>query len=292
MNPNVNQNTQTSGGTLQNNSTVQTQVPIAPQPATSSVVPTPIQTQKPKKKRNIFSVFLILVIIGLGLYLAYSKILYEKNIQEVKNRCSPVSTSGEVKKLDLNSTIVVDLYNKVKTNIREDVASTELNDSMKLYLASRQISDNLIYDSNCNLFSDTAMRPFICEENTTFSPRAFKAENLMVEVKKLFGEETTIPHQNIQLDRSCIGGFQYIKERGEYVEGHCKNIPTTSYRVEKKLIDATSTNDTIVLKEEVKYFGAEQLNVPENLKSGTYLYTFQLDPNYNYVYKSKTLEVK
>ena len=44
-----------------------------------------------------------------------------------------------------------------------------------------------------------------------------------------------------------------------------------------------------MLRERVKYYGSEGLNLPARLVSGTYEYTFKLDMNYNYVYKSKTL---
>ena len=46
----------------------------------------------------------------------------------------------------------------------------------------------------------------------------------------------------------------------------------------------------MTLREEVKYYTVEGIDVPEKLKSGTYVYTFKLDTNYNYVYISKTLQ--
>ena len=159
---------------------------------------------------------------------------------------------------------------------------------MKLYLAYRQIPNNKIYDSNCNLFNNTAMNSYICEENLEFSPKAFKEETLQLEYKKLFGEDQEFVNGNIQLGNSCIGGYQYISERGEYVEGYCKEVSTTSYSVNKTLTDAYVQGDTITIKEKVRYYSSEQ--VPEELKNGVYVYTFKLDNNYNYVYISKTME--
>ena len=43
--------------------------------------------------------------------------------------------------------------------------------------------------------------------------------------------------------------------------------------------------------ENVKYYGSEGQKLPEKLVSGTYIYTFKLDTNYNYVYKSKELKI-
>ena len=40
-------------------------------------------------------------------------------------------------------------------------------------------------------------------------------------IKKLYGENTSIPFTNIQLGNTCIGGYQYIPSRGEFVQGLC-----------------------------------------------------------------------
>lgn len=243
-----------------------------------------------KKKKNVLAWFFFLLVIFLAGYNYYTMQQHKLMVAKLKDECSPVSTEKGEKELALDSTIVQDLYSKVATNIREDLASSNLDDQMKLYLAYRQVANRKIYESNCNLFSKTAMEPYICTETATFSPDAFKEETLQVEVKKLFGESTNIPNANIQLGKTCIGGYQYIAERGEYVKGYCLEEQTTQYRVTKKLVGATSNKSTITLKEEVKYYGAEQLKIPENLRSGIYVYKFKLDTNYNYVYISKTFE--
>lgn len=250
----------------------------------------PLNGSDRKKKRNVLAWFLFLLIILLSGYNYYMVQQHRLVIAKIKDECSPVSTDKGEKELALDSTIVQDLYSKVATNIREDLASSNLDDQMKLYLAYRQVPNRKIYESNCNLFSKTAMEPYICTETASFSPDAFKEETLQVEVKKLFGETTNILNANIQLGKTCIGGYQYIAERGEYVKGYCLEEQTTQYRVTKKLVEATSNKSTITLKEEVKYYGAEQLKIPENLRSGIYVYKFKLDTNYNYVYVSKTFE--
>lgn len=248
------------------------------------------KTKNKKKKKNVLAWFFFLLVILLAGYNYYTIQQHKIVVAKLKDECSPVSTEKGEKELALDSTIVQDLYSKVATNIREDVASSNLDDQMKLYLAYRQVANRKIYESNCNLFSKTAMEPYVCTETATFSPGAFKEETLQVEVKKLFGESTNIPNANIQLGKTCIGGYQYIAERGEYVQGYCLEEQTTQYRATKKLIGATSNKSTITLKEEVKYYGAEQLKIPENLRSGIYVYKFKLDTNYNYVYISKTFE--
>ena len=242
--------------------------------------------KKPKNKLARFFFFIILLLIGAIGGLWY---YHQQQIAIMNYKCTPVSTSGETKELDLDSTIVKDLYGKVATTIREDLGSVELNDQLKLYLAYRQIATSDLYESNCNKFSATSMEPFKCEETASFVPKAFKADVLQVELKKLFGEDTNISNQNVQLGNTCIGGFQYIPERNEYVQGQCESTGATLYRVEKELIGATSTESTIVLTERVKYYGSDALDLPEKLVSGTYKYTFRLDMNYNYIYISKEL---
>ena len=261
---------------------IQPQIQSTPQPQQ----PTPI-----KKKKSLTPI-LLLIIIGLIGYIIYTNNNHQNEISNIRYNCTPINSSKEEIKLDTNSTLVKDLYSKVQTNIREDIANPEFDDKMKLYLAYRQINENKKYDTNCNNFSTTSMEPYTCEVSTKFVPKGFKEETLIQEIKVLFGEDTNIPLQNIQLGKTCVGGYQYIEERKEYVEGYCKEKVATSYKVDKKIIEATSTKNTIILKEEVKYHENEKLNLPEYLKSGIYIYTFRLDMNYNYVLVSKTYESK
>lgn len=256
----------------------------------SPQAPPPPKKEKTKKKKNYLARFFFFIIVILGAYVFYLINVHQLEIAKLNEACTPVSTTKETKELDLDSTIVQDLYSKVSTNIREDIISTTLDDKMKLYLAYRQIPSKKMYESNCNLFSNTSMEPYTCIESLTFVPKAFKEETLQVELKKLFGEQTNIANANIQLGSSCIGGYQYIVQRGEYVEGYCQNESYTQYKATKKLVKATSKQSIITLTEEVQYKGTETEAPPEHLKSGTYIYTFKLDTNYNYVYISKELE--
>ncbi|MBR3049322.1 MAG: hypothetical protein IKG58_02020 [Bacilli bacterium] len=275
--------------------TVQAQPATTPQPSrvaqpVQQVSKQPAQPQKKVKKKKShkgFIIFLLLLIIGgMGYY------IYTDYQKDLRNKCSPLVTGKDNKNtLELDSTIVQDLYQKVQTNINEDIASTDLDDNMKLYLAYRQIPRKEIYESNCNLFDNSSMQSIKCNKSSTFVPLAFKEESLQREVKKLFGEETNIENNNIQLSNSCLGGFQYIKDRGEYVSGDCNGSVSTIYKADKELIEAYAYNDTIVLKEKVRYYGSEEVDI-SRLKNGVYVYTFKLDNNYNYAYISKEFEEK
>ena len=239
----------------------------------------------PKKKKNFTPIFLFLILILIGGIV----FLIQKNKADIARysfECSPVGYKEETK-LDLNSTLVQDLYNKVKTNIREDLASVKLDNAMKLYLAFRQIPEDMIYESNCNLFSITSMEPYTCPDTMNFTPMAFKEETIQLELKKLFGDNANIPNGNVQIGKNCMGGYQYIAERGEYVKGYCQEQSATIFRVEKKLTEAKSYGNYITLIEDVKYIGNQSAQVPAELVSGTYAYTFRLDTNYNYIYLNK-----
>lgn len=277
VNPNVNMNVNPN---MNNTVNPQVQRPITNTPQ----VPNDKKVVKKKKshKKGIFIFLLLLIIAGMGYY------IYTDYIKDMKNKCSPLVTGkNNQNALDLDSTIVQDLYQKVRTNINEDIASTDMNDTMMLYLAYRQIPKHEIYESNCNLFNNSSMQGIKCNSNNGVIPYAFKEETLQREVKKLFGEETNIENKNIQLSNSCFGGFQYIKERGEYVGGTCTSSIPTIYKADKKLIEAYAYNDTIVLKEKVRYYGSQAVDI-DRLKDGVYVYTFKLDNNYNYVYFNKT----
>lgn len=245
---------------------------------------------KPKKSSLPFILFL--VILGLGGYIFYSQNLYQNNLSELNYKCSPVNETKEEKALDLDSTLVQDLYSKVYTTIREDLAQPNWDDKMKIYLAYRQIPSHEMYDTNCNLFSRGKMEPYTCEVSTNFIPKGFKSDTLYLEWKKLFGEDTNMPLINIKLENSCIGGFEYIKDRDEYVQGYCKESLATSFKAKKELKEAVSSRNLIILTEEVQYIGNEKMDLPSYLKSGTYYYTFRLDTNYNYVLLAKTYNEK
>ncbi len=264
--------------------------PIAP-PNANNLNNNTLPTKKSKKSSGLTS-FLLLIIIGLGAYIYYSSKNYTNIIKRIQYECSPVSISKKEKNIDMNSTLIKDLYSKVSTNIREDLAQPLFNDQMKLYLAYRQILDKDKYDSNCNLFSSTSMEPYICDSSANFFPKAFKEETLRQEIKKLFGEDTDIPLQNIQLGNSCIIGYQYIADRGEFVQGYCNQQNAISYKVTKTLKEAKRIGTTIILTEDVKYHESEKMPLPEYLKSGTYKYTFRLDMNYNYIFVNKIYEEK
>lgn len=282
---------QTPPSAVQSPQISQEKQPPVPVPTISSDLKNGVVPNNLKKKKNGRVVFLLfLIILGLSAYIYYSSKNYNAVIKRIQYECSPVSSSKTEKDLDLNSTLVKNLYSKVSTNIREDLAQPLFNDQMKIYLAYRQILEKDKYDSNCNLFSATAMEPYVCVESTNFIPKAFKEETLRQEIKILFGENTNISLQNIQLGSSCIAGYQYIPDRGEFVQGYCNQQSATSYKVTKTLKEAKSTGATIVLTEEVKYHGNEKMTLPDFLKSGIYKYTFRLDMNYNYVFVDKIYE--
>ena len=249
--------------------------------------------EKKKKKRTIrFTVILLLLLIGLGSFTFYYYQSSNREITELKYKCSPISETREEVALDVNSTLVKDLYQKVSTSIREDVAQPEWNDQMRIYLAYRQIPDYKKYDSNCNYFSNERMEPYTCEVSLNFVPQAFLPSTLALEWKKLYGEDTPMPLMNVKLENSCVGGFEYIPERDEYVQGYCKQNITNSFKVTKKLVSAVSSGNMIILTEDVQYSGTEQMELSSYLRSGTYYYTFRLDMNYNYILISKTYDEK
>lgn len=250
----------------------------------------PIIIEKKVKEKNVLARILFIIIVVLLMYIVFSHINNKNTINKLIESSSPISTLGEEKELSLDNPIVLDLYSKVKTNIREDIAENELNESLKLYLSYRAIPNDKVFESNCTGFDNSIMIPFYCTKTSNKLPNAFKKESLLIEYVKLFGENENFKYENIQIGRNCIGGYQYVESRGEYVQGFCTQQVTTIYNADKKLIKATTKASTITLIEEVKYSASEGQALPETLKSGRYIYTFKLDKNYNYIYISKVLQ--
>ena len=69
------------------------------------------------KKKSKIAPILLLIILGLGGYLFFTTKNYQNKIAKMKYNCTPVTSYKEEKELDLNSTLVQDLYGKVYTNI-------------------------------------------------------------------------------------------------------------------------------------------------------------------------------
>lgn len=249
-----------------------------------------VQDVKIIKQKSKLTPTLFILLLLLGAYTLYSNLDNKKIIENLTYNCTPISSKNEDSSLDINSTLVKDLYSKVYTTVREDVAQPEWNDTMRIYLAYRQITENKKYDSNCNLFNQNAMPSYSCEVTTDFVPKAFKQSDLEIEWKKLYGENTPLTFTNIKLDYDCIGGYQYIADRQEYVQGRCSANKASKVKATKKLESATSNGNTIKLKESVTYEGTDSSEVADYLKSGYYYYNFRLDMNYNYVLVNRTYE--
>lgn len=249
-----------------------------------------VQDVKIIKQKSKLTPILFILLLLLGAYTLYSNLDNKKIIENLTYNCTPISSKNEDSSLDINSTLVKDLYSKVYTTVREDVAQPEWNDTMRIYLAYRQITENKKYDSNCNLFDQNAMPSYSCEVTTDFVPKAFKQSDLEIEWKKLYGENTPLTFTNIKLDYDCIGGYQYIADRQEYVQGRCSANKASKVKATKKLESATSNGNTITLKESVTYEGTDSGEVADYLKSGYYYYNFRLDMNYNYVLVNRTYE--
>lgn len=249
-----------------------------------------VQDVKIIKQKSKLTPILFIFLLLLGAYTLYSNLDNKKIIENLTYNCTPISSKNEDSSLDINSTLVKDLYSKVYTTVREDVAQPEWNDTMRIYLAYRQITENKKYDSNCNLFDQNAMPSYSCEVTTDFVPKAFKQSDLEIEWKKLYGENTPLTFTNIKLDYDCIGGYQYIADRQEYVQGRCSANKASKVKATKKLESATSNGNTITLKESVTYEGTDSSEVADYLKSGYYYYNFRLDMNYNYVLVNRTYE--
>lgn len=248
------------------------------------------EVQSEKKQHNFRPLFLIIILLLIGV-IVYQYLDTQQTLKQVQYNNIVTSTDGKEVEIDINSTLVQDLYDKVKTTVKEDIANPNLDDEMKRYLAFRQLSANDLYESNCNLFDSTKIFFYTCNEKQD-KPQAFKEESLQREIKTLFGENTKLSNANIQLGRHCIGGYEYIEERGEYVQGKCTNYSASTTTAKKMIIKAIQKDNEIKIEEETRYVAADNSEMPGNLKSGIYTYTFRLDTNLNYAYVSKDYRTK
>lgn len=244
----------------------------------------------PKRRLSLTPLFLIIIVALIG-YIIYTKNDAANELNELKYQNIVTNTNGEKVELDKKSTLIQDLYTKVATTVREDMANPNLDDEMKRYLAYRQINSNMIYESQCNLFDQNKIYSYKCDDKE-FKPNAFKEETLDLEIKKIFGENSEVEKGNIQLGRQCIGGYEYIAERGEYVQGQCLENKAIVISAKKEIVSAYRINDQIVIEEETKYISGNKGDIPETLKDGIYIYTFKLDTNLNYAYISKDYRTK
>ena len=146
---------------------------------------------------------------------------------------------------------------------------------MKLYLALRNVSYKDYLDSNCNMFDDNDMQYFTCPKKD-FKPSAIDQEIVLEELKILYGDNNNVQLKDVQLGKSCLGGFQYITGRKQFVQGYCSGSTVSLIDAEKELTKAISNNQELKLYEKVRYFSTST-TVPNYLKTGTYIYNFRLD---------------
>ena len=296
---NQNVNTNVNGNVVQPGVVTQQAVPqqAAPQQnaqtqqnvAQQNVQPAgQVQSGKPvkqKKKSKAGLIFTILIILGLagGIYYFYDQNVKLKDYYE--HNYSPLN-SKEEKDLELDSFIVTDLYNRFKTSAKEDYLERDFNsNTMKLYFGIRNVSSKDYVESNCNLFNNTQMKYVTCKDDE-YTPFAIDEDVLKLKLVELYGDNNGIQLGNIQLGNSCYGGFQYIADREQFVKGHCNSSVIALIDATKELYKATTKESEIKIYEKVRYF-TTATDVPEYLRSGKYVYTFTLDPNYNYILKSK-----
>lgn len=245
-----------------------------------------VVVQKVRNKATPLFLIIIFLLFGACYYM-YDK--SNKTISYYENEYSPINTSKEVT-LNNDSFLVKSLYNTVKTDIKEDTVMPYYDNSFKLYIAYRNISHSDIYESNCNMFNNSSMQSFNCKaDDKDYVPTAFKITTMQDSINKIFGESANVTLDNLQYGNTCFGGYQYIPDRGEFVSGKCIAQSTILLQASKELTKATSTKDKIVLEEKVKYSNPTGGEIPAELKSGIYHYTFRLDKNYNYILENKEL---
>lgn len=238
--------------------------------------------QKVSNKATPLLLIVIMLLAG-ACYYWYQTDINRKNYYE--HNYSPIN-SGDTIELGLDSTLVTQLYSMVKTSATEDYGNPNFDNNLKIYLAFRNLSHSAFYESNCNLF-DNSMVNFACFEDDSFRPDAFKDTSLSNMLNVMFGQNHGIAHQNITVGGTCLGGYEYIASRGEYVKGKCTRETLLTVSADKKLTKATSTGDKIYLTENVRYFTNNGQDNPDSLKDGNYVYTFRLDENFNYIYESR-----
>lgn len=238
--------------------------------------------QKVSNKATPLLLIVILLLAGACFYW-YRTDASRRDYYE--NHYSPIN-SGDTIELELDSPLVTQLYTMVKTTATEDFGNPNFDNNLKRYLAYRNLSHNSFYESNCNLF-DNSMVNFACFEDDSFKPDAFKDSSLTNMLNIMFGVRHGIEHENITVGGTCLGGYEYIASRGEYVKGKCTRETLLTVSADKKLTKATSTGDKIYLEENVRYFTNNGQDNPESLKDGNYVYTFRLDENFNYIYESR-----
>lgn len=245
-----------------------------------------IVVQKVRNKATPLFLIIIFLLFGACYYM-YNKA--NQTISFYEKQYSPINTSKEVT-LDKDSFLVKSLYNTVKTDIKEDIVMPSYDNAFKLYIAYRNISHSDIYESNCNMFNNTSMQSFTCKvDDKDYIPTAFKINTMQNSISKIFGENANVTLGDLQYGATCFGGYQYIPDRGEFVSGKCIAQSTVILQATKEIVKATSTQDRIVLEEKVKYSNPTGGEIPPELKSGIYHYTFRLDKNYNYILENKEL---
>ena len=253
-----------------------------------------------KKGNSIIIIILIIMILGLAGYIAYDKIILEKENTEVEEK----ETKEEIeenKTLDINDNIVVGLFNKFRVDNACYKQNMTLEQNVeRLRLTYDNISEEIIETKTCaeigkvqnenhnycggmsQAMMDTYAQGGEAFEKATLenTTRTISAKAIEAKYKELFGEDAEYKAEAFGIGTTATPvchTMEYIADKGLYAAFSCEGGGTCGPATQK-IVSAEIKDEILTMVTKYNHMDKDE----------TITYEFKKDPTYGYVFKKMT----
>lgn len=245
-----------------------------------------------EKGKNIVLVVLILLAVLLSGYICYDKLFIKDANANVPEEQEENINKKEEGTLDIQSRLVQDLYNKVKswqTNClsawifgRDEFDVNTATEEQKMKIIYNNIDVQKIDFISCGRITGSIPSGTRCESNIANYVNVLYGDYIRSLYRNIFGN--TGSFQNISFDR-----WEYISQDDLYISKEVISGTTCATHDTFELVGAKRVNDTIQLEEKYiavgEYISAEEYQPSQEWK---FIYTFRLDDDGLYSFVSRT----
>lgn len=249
--------------------------------------------KKSNKGLVIFLIIFILISLALGGYIVYDKYFNNVN-EEKKTEKKEVKEDVQEEKLNLESSIVQELYNDIKSTSnfdqelieqalnKEKVLVSDLSSEILNFYGYRNLHIHLIKQDLCRNYPSVVNNSYydcgngIEKDETENATYTFEEKDLKNSVENLFGLGKYQQTESFEINYAQY--FVYDKDSQKYVYA---TIPGggTSPEYEKELIDLKQSADTLSLIEKISFEDKELAQISYDYKQDNdnyYLYAINL----------------
>lgn len=258
---------------------------------------------KKENSKGMIAIIIVLglIIVGMGFYIAYDKgMIFASSEKEEKEPVKEEQTG--TKKLDIQSSLVQSLYNKVNQGTSFYIKNKyQLNENVKMRLVGQNLKESQNISISCSEIpkSEVEYQYNDCEkalmdnQNLEFA-YGYKKEYIESIYKELFGSLKGFDvKEKIEMDDIGCKSYQYLASKDAYIayspDGCGGAMGNDSWDFEKKLTKAEQSEKELKLYETEYYISRNEAE--QSSYQNEVIYTFTLE-NGNYYFSNLEFKEK